>query len=78
MGSFKKLKVWYLPKVIANIFSMHEIEKQYCIMYDSWMGYYIVHTPKGQVKFDKDEQGLPYINLEESGQKAAIMLPQIM
>jgi hypothetical protein len=53
---------------------MHEQEKKYRITYDSWQGYYEVHTPSGGVKFFKDDQGLPYINLDESGQEAAVML----
>ncbi len=57
---------------------MHELEKLYRITYDSRMGYYMVHTPKGVVKFYKDEQGLPYIELDGSGHKAAIMLLQRM
>ena len=36
----------------------------------------MVHTPKGEVWLHKDEQGLPYINLEESGSEAAMMLLQ--
>ncbi len=67
------LKVWYIPDGIANIFSMHELEKMYCITYNSWDGYYKVHTPKGRVRFYKDKQGLPFIDLESSG-GAAIML----
>ncbi len=55
---------------------MHELEKLYCITYDSWKGYYIVHTPKGEVRFYKDEQRLPYLDLEESNHEAAMMLLQ--
>ncbi len=66
MGTSGKLKVWYLPGGIANIFLMHKLEKLYRITYDSWEGHYIVHTPRGAVKFYKDKQGLPYINLEAS------------
>jgi hypothetical protein len=51
MGSYGNLKVWYLPEGIANIFSMHKLEKLYRITYNSWMGYCVVHTPKGAVKF---------------------------
>jgi hypothetical protein len=76
MGSYGNLKVWYLPEGIANIFSMHELEKLYCITYNSWMGHYVVHTPKGAVNFYKDKQGLPYIDLDEPGEEATIMLLQ--
>jgi hypothetical protein len=68
------MNVWYIPKGIANIFLMHELEKMYRITYDSLDGYYIVHTPRGKVVFHKDEQGLPYINLDRLSQDAAIML----
>jgi hypothetical protein len=74
-GTYGNLKVWYLPDSIANIISMHELEGMNCITYDSWQGYYVVHTPKGEVWFYKDKQGLPYLDLEESS-KTAVMLLQ--
>ena len=55
-----------MPKGVANIFSMNEIEKLYRITYDSIDGYYVVHTDKVSVYFNKDEQGLPYIDLDAS------------
>jgi hypothetical protein len=79
MGTYGNLKVWYIPDGIANIFSMHELEKKYRITYDSWKGHYVVHTPKGEVNFHKDEQGLPYIKLDgPTGREAAVMLLQSM
>ncbi len=72
-GKYGRLKVWYIPDGIANIFSMHELEKMYHITYNSWDGHYEVNTPKGHVQFCKDKQGLPHIDLESSG-GAAIML----
>jgi hypothetical protein len=75
-GTYGNLKVWYLPDGIANIFLVHELEKLYRITYNSWQGYYGVHTPKGEVRFHKDKQGLPYIDLKESSQEAAMMLLQ--
>jgi hypothetical protein len=33
-----------------------------------------MHTPSGPVRFYKDKQGLPYIDLDGSGQEAAVML----
>jgi hypothetical protein len=77
-GNYGRLKVWYVPKGIANIFSMHELERLYRITYDSWDGYYVVHTPQGEVKFDKNKQSLPYINLDESDEEAAVLLIQMM
>jgi hypothetical protein len=75
-GTYGSLKVWYLPDGIANMFSMHKLEKIYCITYDSWVGYYAVHTSKGEVHVHKDEQGLPYLDLEELNEEATIMLLQ--
>ena len=75
-GTYGGLKVWYLPGGTANIFLMHELERSYCITYNSWDGYYVVHTQKGEVWFHKDEQGLPYINLGESDSEATMMLLQ--
>jgi hypothetical protein len=57
MGTYGKLKVWYLPGSIANIFSMHELEELYQITYDSWEGHYIVHTPKEQSSFIRMSRG---------------------
>ena len=37
MGNYENLNVWYLPKGIAIIFLMHELEKLYRITYNSWM-----------------------------------------
>jgi hypothetical protein len=76
-GKFGRLNAWYLPDGIANIFSMHELEKLYRITYDSWEGFYVVHTPRGEVHFHKDEHGLPFIDLAESGREAARMLMQL-
>ncbi len=75
-GTYSNLKVWYLPDGIANIISMRELEEMYRITYDSWAGYYVVHTPKGGVWFYKDEQGLPYLDLEESSKVVVMLLQQ--
>ncbi len=61
-GNYRKLKVWYVPEGIANIFSMHKLKRLYPITYTSLDGYYVVHTPRGEVKFHKDKQGLLYIS----------------
>ncbi len=76
-GEFGGLSVWYLPDGIVNIFSMHELEKLYRITYNSWEGFYVVHTPRGEVHFHKDEQGLPYIDLAKSCHEATRMLMQL-
>ena len=56
---------------------MHELEKLYRITYGSWEGFYVVHTPQGEVHFHKDEQGLPYIDLTKSHHEATRMLMQL-
>ena len=76
-GDFRTMKVWYIPEGIANIFSMNELEKKYRITYDSREGYYVVHNQDGPVKFYKDENGLPYIDLEDSEEHAATLLVQM-
>ena len=76
-GNYRRLKVWYVPKGIANIFSMHELKCLYPITYDSWDGYYVVHTPRGEV-IHKGKQGLPYINFDESDEEAVVLLIQII
>jgi hypothetical protein len=79
MGTYGNLKVWHIPDGITNILSMHELEKKHRITYDSWERHYVVHTPKGEVNFHKDEQGLPYIEFDgPTGCKAAVMLLQSM
>jgi hypothetical protein len=77
MGSFGWMNVWYISNGIANIFSMHELEKHYQITYNSWNSYYVVHTPRGNVQFYKDKQGSPYIDIDKSAHKAAMMLMQL-
>jgi hypothetical protein len=71
-GEYENLKVWYLPDGTANIILMHELESLYRITYDSWAGYYVVHTPKGEMRFYKDKQGLPYLDLEESNEAGVL------
>jgi hypothetical protein len=75
-GQYRNLKAWYLPDGIANIISMHELESLYRIIYDSWKGYDVVHTPKGEVRFYKDEQGLPYLDLEGSNKAGTLLILQ--
>ena len=65
-----------MPEGIANIFSMPELEKLYRITYDSWEGFYAIHTNKGVVRFYKDKGGLPYIDLTKSNASAASLLIQ--
>ncbi len=73
---FDSPNTWYIPEGIANIFSMSELEKRYRITYDSWQGYYVVHTKNEEVRFYKDENGLPYINLKDLSEDAVALLVQ--
>ena len=57
---------------------MNEIEKLHHITYNSIDGYYVVHTDKGPVWFQKDEQGLPYIDIDTSIYDAATILVQMV
>ena len=75
-GGYVRVEAWYMPKGIANIFPMNEIEKLHRITYDSIDGYYVVHTDKGHVYFHKDEQVLTYIDLDASVYDAATTLVQ--
>jgi hypothetical protein len=75
-GDYGMMSVWYIPEGIANIFSMNKLETKYWITYDSWEGYYVVHTQNGPVRFYKDENGLPYIDLKDSEQNTAALLIQ--
>ncbi len=76
IGDYGTMNVWYILDGIASIFSMNELEKKYLVTYDSWEGYYVVHTANGEVRFHKDENGLPYIDLGESSEDAVAMLVQ--
>jgi hypothetical protein len=53
-GDYRTTSIWYIPKGIANIFSMIELEKKYRITYNSWEGFYVMHTHNGPVRFHKD------------------------
>ena len=65
-----------MPEGIVNILLMHKLEQKCRITYDSWDKFYVVHHPKGPVHFKKDHQGLPFIDLGESSNEAAVLLVQ--
>ena len=48
-GEYGRVDAWYMPKGIANILSMNEIEKLHRITYYSIDVYYVFHTDKGPV-----------------------------
>ena len=37
----------------------------FCIIYDIQDGYYAIHINIGEVEFNKDEMGIPYIDAEK-------------
>jgi hypothetical protein len=76
VGDYGSVSAWFIPEGIANIFLMNELKKRYQITYDSWEVYYVVHTAIGPVRFYKDKNGLPYIDLEESSEEGAALLVQ--
>ena len=52
---------------MANIFSVINIYNiGYHITYDRRNGYYALHTNNGEVKFQNDEIGIPYIDAEKT------------
>ncbi len=57
---------------------MHKLEQLYRITYDTWDGFYVMHTPRGEVRIHKDKQELPFINLNKSDKDAAILLVQLV
>ena len=65
-GNFGSLKVWAMKEGIANVLSLGEIVKKYRVTYDSMDGYFVVHTPKGEVRFVLDEHGMP-VEVDEEG-----------
>ncbi len=73
-GTLGNMDVWLSTLAIANILSFNELEKLYQISYDTTKtgGDFVVHTPKGEIHFKKNEIGIPYISLE--GNDTAICL----
>ncbi|KAL7463046.1 hypothetical protein ACHAXS_003419 [Conticribra weissflogii] len=60
---------------IANILSFTKLEKKYRIVYDTTKtgGEFVVHTPNGEVRFKRNDLGLPYISLKESEAAACLI-----
>ena len=56
-------KVWYDPYSLVNIFSFGELQKQYCITYDSDLeDTFNVHIDNNSViKFNKNKEGYTVI-----------------
>eukprot|EP00569_Conticribra_weissflogii_P008200 CAMPEP_0171363762 /NCGR_PEP_ID=MMETSP0879-20121228/3564_1 /TAXON_ID=67004 /ORGANISM="Thalassiosira weissflogii, Strain CCMP1336" /LENGTH=562 /DNA_ID=CAMNT_0011870969 /DNA_START=26 /DNA_END=1714 /DNA_ORIENTATION=- len=73
-GKLGSMNVWLNTMAIANIISFTELEKKYRISYDTVTtgGEFVVHTPKGEVRFRRNDLGLPYISLRDNA--AAVCL----
>jgi hypothetical protein len=76
VGDYGSISAWFILEGIANIFLMNKLEKKYQITYNSWEGYYVVHTASSPVRFYKDENSLPYVDLEKSSEEGAVLLVQ--
>ena len=66
-GYFGSLKMWYNPTGIANLISFDQLEQLYDITYCTrgTKKAFIVHTPDGDVSFQRDSMGLPYIDAKD-------------
>ncbi|KAL7466691.1 hypothetical protein ACHAXS_006989 [Conticribra weissflogii] len=73
-GKLGTMDVWLNTMAIANILSFTELEKKYKITYDTTGtdGQFVVHTPSGEVRFKRNDLGLPYISLKDD--KTAVCL----
>ena len=58
-GEYGQVEACYIPKGIANIFSVNEIEKLHRINYDSIYGYYVVHKDKVLYIFTRTSKAFP-------------------
>jgi hypothetical protein len=76
-GKYGFINAWFIPDGITSILSMNKLKKKNMNTYDNWDGYYVVHRLNKLVRFYKDdENGLTYINLDESSKEATALLVQ--
>ncbi|KAL7528833.1 hypothetical protein ACHAWF_002726 [Thalassiosira exigua] len=77
LGSFL---FWLDTLGIANVVLLRSLEKKYRVSYDSLEqggGAFIVHAPGSEIKFKRcEDTGFPYIDLDDHGDEAAVMLVQ--
>ncbi|KAL7534414.1 hypothetical protein ACHAWF_004829, partial [Thalassiosira exigua] len=76
LGSFL---FWLDTFGIANVVSLRSLEKRYHVTYDSQKdgGAFTAHTPKGKITFKRcPVTGFPYIDLDDHGDDAAVILVQ--
>jgi hypothetical protein len=50
-GNFGGLKVWSMGSGIANVLSLGEITKKHRVTYNSDDGFFVIHTPEGEIYF---------------------------
>ncbi len=74
-GNLGDLEVWLNILAIANILLFTELEKLYCIMYDTvdMGGEFVLHTPKEEVCFKQNKLGLPYISLSDNNEAVCLL-----
>ena len=66
--NFEDTESWINQHRIANILSIHVLEKlEFLIMYDCANDFWIVTKYGVSAKFHGDKQGMPYINASEQG-----------
>jgi hypothetical protein len=77
-GHLGKLnKAWVNRGGIANIVPFNELIKHCRVTFDSTEGNnFVVHTKDGSVALHNNEAGMPYIDLEESSERAALCFIQ--
>lgn len=80
-GYLGEHKFWLDPHGIANIISLRSLEEKHKVTYDSDLhgGAFIVHLKDGgEVVFWRcPDTGFPYVNLDESGNNAAMLVQSI-
>eukprot|EP00956_Cyclotella_meneghiniana_P000563 scaffold626_cov49-Cyclotella_meneghiniana.AAC.1 len=79
-GSLGDLLFWLDPMGIANVISLRSLEEKHKVTYDSELhgGAFVVHTDEGNVIFRRcSETGFPYIDLDEPGDEAAMLVQSV-
>ncbi len=70
MQKYGSVNAWYIPSEgMANIFSMHKLEKKHRITYNSWQGYYKVYMPSRPVSFTRMSKGCGTSTLMDWGKR---------
>ena len=83
MGELGKIQgTWVNKSGIANIVLLKLISKIWRITYDSHggmnAGHLVIHTDQGNIVINKNEKGMPYINLNRVDGEVALYFVQTM